>query len=424
MAATSEEKDPKWICLPLPLRISGIHGNDEFWKRHCYNLVVRNDAGEGLKLGLAGAFFTTAQVKEWHRRLFPSEPEFPEGWVLAPLPTDAFADLQLDYPPFVQAENDAFFAAARELHTINEARHQKQYQRKQRVDFAIKFIIEKIKQSMPKSDWEQMMSGELEMFEVNPKNLFQRIRDFSLLEQGGRLVAIKAAIDKRIGPDELASAYIRRILELFRSLDCITGRPTDKFIILDKIYEALASRMTVATGSMYASYNTLKEALATSGERLSDYTLDRFIIWVNNWEKVHFETATAESLALSAVSAVQTDPSSDLLRKIRTLEVEVSELKRTSPAQGAGSQAGIAGANTAQNPPGSGKKAKARAAAAAAAAVLAGGGGAAAIGGGAKQQQVACSFCKYTNHPAAKCRFNPANALMTLEEFNVFAKRT
>ena len=86
----------------------------------------------------------------------------------------------------------------------------------------------------------------------------------------------------------------------------------------------------------------------------------------------------------------------------------------------------IAGANvnTAQNPPGSGKKAKARAAAAAAAAVLSGGGGAAAIGGGAKQQQVACSFCKYTNHPAAKCRFNPANASMTLEEFNVFAKRT
>ena len=408
MALVSKELKLK-LDGTIPMLVPGVSGNYEAWLFALVNIILKN--GEGNKYGMAYYFMNTPQFIAIYNRMYPLGPFLPAEFAVVPHPTALLNHVEQDLPPLVQGAN----AAAREAQEKAETRNKEQWERKQNDRLMKARIMEAFKDSLPDAIYKQILGNALQMYELDSMVILEKVLAFGLLEQGGRLTAINADIAKPIGSRELASVFIRNLIDFFRSRDSITGRPTDSFVIRDRIFEALALRLTASTGSMFASYNVLVESLAANNERFSDYTLDRFIVWVNNWEKVHFETATADSLSLSAV---KTDPSSDLVRKISTLEAEVSELKRTSPAQGAGSQAGIAGA------PGSGKKAKARAAAAAAAAVLAGGGGAAAIGGGAKQQQVACSFCKYTNHPAAKCRFNPANASMTLEEFNVFAKRT
>ena len=412
MAAASKTKEIQLIGTIPTL----TDYNFEQWFSSVFHVILKNGSG---KYGMAFYFFTTLQFIEVYNRIFPFGPVLIEAFVLLPHPEVAFGDVEQDFPQLAEGAD----ADAREAHEKAETKNTAKWERKQNDILLRARIIEAIKASMTDAQWKQLMANDLLTFTIDSMRFYPNAVAFGALAQGGRLAAIKAEIARPIGSDELASVYIRKTQEFYRNLDSLTGRRTDPFIIRDSLITALQPRIDPA-GSMHASYNALLESLATDGVNISDYTLGTLIVWVNNWEKVHFKTATADALSLSSV---QTDVSRDMLREIKTLKAEVSELKRTSLAQGAGSQSGIAGSNlvspqnAAPNPAGTSKKAKKKAAAVAAA--LAGGGGPAAIGGGAKQQQAPaplaaklCIGCNKAGHLFINCFHNPDNLDLTIAQ--------
>ena len=412
MASSSKTKEILLVGT-IPTLTSS---NFEQWLFAFCQLVMKNGNG---KYGMSFYFFTTLQFIGIYNRMFPFGPFLDAAFVLLPHAEVALRDVEQDFPPLAEGAD----ADAREAHEKAEIKNTARWERKQNDILLRARIIEAIKASMTDAQWKQIMTNDLLTFIIDSMRFYPNAIAFGALEQGGRIAVTKAEIARQIDSDEPASVFIRKIEESYRTLGSLTGRPTDPFTIRDTILTALEKRIG-SGGSMNVSYNTLLESLATDGVNISDYTLGTLIVWVNNWEKVHFKTATADALSLSSV---QTDFSRDMLREIKTLKAEVSELKRTSLAQGAGSQSGIAGSNlvspqnAAPNPAGTSKKAKKKAAAVAAA--LAGGGGPAAIGGGAKQQQAPaplaaklCIGCNKAGHLFINCFHNPDNLDLTIAQ--------